>query len=59
MGLGTDPIKHWWEPYENTRQSREIPWQPCEWELDLQAATNWHCRTEGTSVEICTKHNTS
>ena len=59
MGLGTDPIKHWWEPYENTRHSREIPWQPCEWELDLQAATNWHFHTEGTSVEICTKHNTS
>ena len=31
-----------------------FPWWPCEQEPALPAATNLHCHTEGTSVEILT-----
>ena len=53
MRLGTSAIKGWCEPCENIRNRKEVPWQPCEWELlaVLQTATNQHCHTEGTSVE--------
>ena len=57
MSLGTGAIKGWWGSGKNTRHSREVPWQPCEWELALQAATNEHCHTEGTSVEKLTWPN--
>ena len=30
----------------------KFPWQPCEQEPALVAATNWHCHIEGTSVEV-------
>ena len=45
-------IKVWRGPHTNTRHSREVPWQLCEWELAQQAVTNQHCHTEGTSVHI-------
>ena len=40
--------------YSNARHSRGVPWQSCEREPALQAATNQHCHTEGTSVEKLT-----
>ena len=54
MSLGTGAIQGWWGPRANTRHSREVPWQPCEREPALQAATNRHRHTEGTSVEKLT-----
>ena len=51
MSLGTGAIRGWWGPHENTRHSREIPWQPCKQEPALRVATNQHLHTEGTSVE--------
>ena len=51
MSLGISAIQGWWGPCANTRHSREVPWQPCEQEPALQAATNQHRHTEGTSVE--------
>ena len=39
MRLGTGALKGWWGPCKNTRHSREVPWEPCEWERALQAAT--------------------
>ena len=51
MSLGTGAIQGWWRPCPNTRHSREVPWQPCEQEPALKAATNQHHPTEGTSVE--------
>ena len=38
-------------PCANTGHSGEVPWKPCEREPALQAATNRHRHTEGTSVE--------
>ena len=58
MSLGTDDIKGWWGPRKNTRKSREVLWEPCEREPTLQAATNQHRHTEGTSVERLTSSNT-
>ena len=51
MSLETGAIQGWWEPCTNTKHSREVPWQPCEQEPVLQAATNKHRHAEGTSVE--------
>ena len=52
-------LEGWWVPCKNTRHTREVPWQPCEWEPALQAATNQHCHSEGTSVEKLTCPDTS
>ena len=46
-------------PCKNTRHTREVPWQPCEWEPALQAATNQHCQSEGASVEKLTWPDTN
>ena len=51
MSLGAGAIQGWCRPCANTRHSREVPWQPCEQEPALQAATNRHRHMEGTSVE--------
>jgi len=42
---------------KNTKHSREVPWQPCEWEPTLKAVTNRHHHTKGTSVEKLTRPN--
>ena len=54
MSLGKSAIQGWWGHHAYTRHSREVPWQPCEPEPALQAATNHHRHTEGTSVEKLT-----
>ena len=54
MSLGTGAIQGRWGSRTNTRHSREVPWQLCEREPALQAATNQHRHTEGTSVEKLT-----
>ena len=51
MSLGTDAMKSWWGPHQNTRHNREVAWTPCERESALQAAINEQRNTEGTSVE--------
>ena len=52
MSLGTSAIKGCWGSFENTLHGREVPCQPCEQESALQVASNKHCHTEETSVEI-------
>ena len=55
-----DELRNWCqqrlvgEPYKYEAQSGRFPWQPCEREPALQAATDKHSHTEGTSVEILT-----
>ena len=51
MSLGTGATKGWYGFRNNTRYSGEVPWQLCEWEPVLQAATNQHYQTNGTSVD--------
>ena len=52
MSLGTGV---WWfvgTPYKY--EAQRFPWPPCEREPALPAATQLHCHTKGTSVEILT-----
>ena len=55
----TDELRNWCHqrsadsPSKNTSHSREVPWQ----EPALQAATNQHHQTEGTSLEKLTWPN--
>ena len=59
MSLGTGAKKVWWGGAVHVwGTAGRFPWQPCERQPSLPAATNQHRHTEETSVEILTSHCT-
>ena len=56
MSLGTGDLQVG-GGLSTTDTARRYPWQPCEQEPPLHAATTWHRHTDKRSVEKNTYHN--